>query len=537
MRSIPLPVAGPRLLLVGIICSLIFFSCSNKLNDDSTALASDSAVVVHGPYRVVRLPLRKGAVRMGNPVQITKGPSGLIYVANQTGEIFTLHDTNDDGLEDSTALYCDVRKFSLRSPAGLTSKGDTLFVGTAQQIRAFRDQDGDGVADTSWIFFDKIPQSEHPYEWTSGLCFGPDGWMYFALTTDSFNAAPSPDPEHMRGAIVRVSPDGRSYEIEATGIRSVPGMAFHSSGDLFFTDNEGGGNPTEELNRVMKGKFYGHNKKKYGENLEVTGPEFSLSAEVAPSSIEFNWSGNDFGGSQGNLFVSYYGPGERWERGAIGRVVVNKDEEGKYQFTEYTLADVPKVSDIAFGSNGALYIASHGKADYWYNAVLKEEGAIFRMTHEPSINKPVNYVRAKPEKLFEKNAVEMGKQLFAETGCLGCHQVDGTTDLLGPNLKGVASRLSREELLEEIQYPSKIVKSGMSGTRITRKSGEMLYGRVVTSSEQLVSMMLVGNSIIEIPRTDIVTVEPQEKSLMFEGMTRSMKPEQLNALLDYLQSI
>ena len=98
-------------------------------------------------------------------------------------------------------LYCDVKDFGLRSPAGFAHRGDTIFIGTAQQIRAFLDEDKDGKADTSWVFFDDIPNSEHPYEWTCGLNFGKDGWLYVALSTDSWNAAPSPDPNKYRGSI------------------------------------------------------------------------------------------------------------------------------------------------------------------------------------------------------------------------------------------------------------------------------------------------------------------------------------------------
>ena len=134
-------------------------------------------------------------------------------------------------------LYCNVKDFGLRSPAGLAHRGDTIFVGTAQQIRAFLDEDRDGKADTSWVFFDDIPNSEHPYEWTCGLNFGEDDWLYVVLSTDSWNAAPSPDPKKYRGSILKISPNGKHVEQVVTGIRSVYDMDFNGDGDLFFTDN------------------------------------------------------------------------------------------------------------------------------------------------------------------------------------------------------------------------------------------------------------------------------------------------------------
>ena len=49
--------------------------------------------------------------------------------------------------------------------------------------------------------------------------------------------------------------------------------------------------------------FLNISKKKQPDN--VTLPEFDLPSDVAPSSIEFNKTLNDFGGAAGRLFVSY----------------------------------------------------------------------------------------------------------------------------------------------------------------------------------------------------------------------------------------
>jgi len=175
-----------------ILC-LFATACKTEKEASASSQHKDTTVSVYGPYIAVKLPITKG-VKMGNPIQIALGPKGLIFATNQTGEVYTLHDSDGDGLEDSTVLYCNVTDFKLRSPVGLTSRGDTLYVGTAQQIRAFLDVDNDNKADTSWMFFDKIPTSEHPYEWTSGMHFGPDGWLYSAISTDSWNAGAAPDP-------------------------------------------------------------------------------------------------------------------------------------------------------------------------------------------------------------------------------------------------------------------------------------------------------------------------------------------------------
>ncbi|WP_377478993.1 DUF7133 domain-containing protein [Pontibacter toksunensis] len=490
---------------------------------------------VYGPYVAYKLPITNG-VKLANPIQLALGPEGVLYGTNQTGEVYSLHDTNKDGLEDMALLYCNVKDVGLRSPSGFTSRGDTIYIGTAQQIRAFLDKDNDGKADTSWVFFDSIPHSEHPYEWTNGLSFGPDNWLYAALSTDSWNAAPSPDPNGYRGSILRISPNGKIVKKAATGIRSVYGLGFNKYGDLFFTDNEGGGNLTEELNRLVKNGYYGHNHAKY-KNDTTTAPELNLETEVAPSGIEFNSFDNYFGGAGGNLFVAYYGPGERWTRGGIGRIHMLRAGDGSYTYKEYAVADIPKLSDLAFGKDGSLYLASHGKADYWYNAVYENEGSLYKLVYDPGLLHMPAKSRKMPDKALSKNAVEAGKQLFAERACLGCHQVDGATELLGPNLKDVAKRLTREEILEEILKPSERIKPSMMALRVIKKNGQTMSGRVVGSNENQLSLMLIGNHVIEIPGDEIKETVNETKSLMYEGLLTSLTETEKDALLDYIVSL
>lgn len=367
---------------------LISFSSCQKntqatLDQNTIDKLIDKSIEVYGPYAIIRLPIMTG-VKIHNPVKVILGPDKLIYVANNTGEIYTLHDTDQDGLEDHARLFCDVKDEGLRSPVSIIFKDQDLYVGTAEEIRIYSDQDGDGAADSSRTFFNNIPQSEHPYEWTSGLTFGADGYLYAVLTTDSWNAGAALDPNGWRGAILRISPDGKEVERFATGVRSVHSMLFNEHNDLLFIDNGGGGNPTEELNLALEGKFYGHNKTKYNNPDSTELPIYSFVTEVAPAGMIFNSTTNDFGGTAGDLFVSFFGPGERWERGAISRLKMNRQQDGTYQTEEIPIAKkIPKISDLAFGSNGDLYITHVGKTDYWYQPADVVEGAIYRMIHAP----------------------------------------------------------------------------------------------------------------------------------------------------------
>ena len=100
-------------------------------------------------------------------------------------------------------------------------------------------------------------------------------------------------------------------------------------------------------------------------------------------------------------------------------------------------------------------------------------------------------------------SLENGKQLFALRACSACHGVDGESDLIGPNLKGVGKEFSQAEQLEEINAPSTRIKASMIATRISTKDGKVLLGRIIYTDSTHISLMLVGNQIIEVQKSNI----------------------------------
>ena len=115
-----------RIAAVPWVVVMMLSGCS-KEKSDSVNTHRDTTVRVYGPYVAVKLPITKG-VKLGNPIQLSLGPRDLLFAANQTGEIYTLHDSDGDGWEDSTALYCDVKELGLRSPVGFASRVDTVYI-------------------------------------------------------------------------------------------------------------------------------------------------------------------------------------------------------------------------------------------------------------------------------------------------------------------------------------------------------------------------------------------------------------------------
>ena len=60
--------------------------------------------------------------------------------------------------------------------------------------------------------------------------------------------------------------------------------------------------------------------------------------------------------------------------------------------------------------------------------------------------------------------------------CTRCHSFGGPGNNVGPNLSGVASRLSREQLLEALVDPSARIAPGFGPVQLTLKGGKKMFG-------------------------------------------------------------
>ncbi len=478
----------------------------------------DRDLTVYGKYAAVKLPITRG-VKLWNPTLVETAPDGTIYAANYTGEIYTLQDSDGDGLEDTAQFFADVKNDKLRYPTGIAFKGKDVYIATTQEIRVYTDTNGDGVADESRTFFDDFPWTLHYYDWTFALTFGPDGHLYFILCTDYLNSNAAPDPHGYRGSILKLSPDGKDIERYAYGLRYPYGMVFNQHGDLFFSDNRGGGNPTEEFNHAIRGGFYGHNKAKYPHHGTTIDPLIKIEHGFGSGGLCANPPDNDFGGTAGQIFFACWGPDGKWDRGSIVRIELEKQKDNSYKATEMPMVkNLPKVIDLAFGKDGSMYAARFGKERGHHIPHATPRGDIYRFFYAPWLPSHSRPSESQAERV--KGNVQRGKQLYSQLACAGCHSLDGTTELLGPNLKGIGDMFSRSEMVKAINDPSAGIKSGHETTKLTLKNGDSLVGRMVNTDESGITFMLPGNQTQHILQKDIEKTENLAGSMMPPGLLR-----------------
>ncbi|MBI5774583.1 MAG: hypothetical protein HZA89_12670 [Verrucomicrobia bacterium] len=141
---------------------------------------------------------------------------------------------------------------------GLRIVNDQIYVLGRDQITRLHDLNNDGEADFYENFNNDCQVTKNFHEFALDLQTDAAGNFYFAKAGPVKNGGRGFETiaEH-HGAMFKVSPGGKKFEVIATGFRAPNGMGVGPNGELTAGDNEGTWTPTCRLNWVRPGGFYG----------------------------------------------------------------------------------------------------------------------------------------------------------------------------------------------------------------------------------------------------------------------------------------
>ena len=187
-------------------------------------------------YPTVVAPAPDGSVYMGTDLNLAQG------AVKGRGRIVRLVDVDGDGRADRYSIFATVD-----SPRGITVDGNTVYVLHVPDLTAYRDTNGDGVADKVDVlvhdlgFGLDVRSSDHS---TNNIALGIDGWIYVAVGDYGYLNAKGKDGTtitHRGGSVVRVRPDGTGLEIYAVGTRNIYDLAVDPFGHVYTRDNTNDG--------------------------------------------------------------------------------------------------------------------------------------------------------------------------------------------------------------------------------------------------------------------------------------------------------
>jgi putative heme-binding domain-containing protein len=133
-----------------------------------------------------------------------------------------------------------------------------------------------------------------------------------------------------------------------------------------------------------------------------------------------------------------------------------------------------------------------------------------------------------------------GRKVYELVRCASCHGgLPGASkegQIFGPELAGVASRLTREELADAIVLPSKQVADRFKGFVVVLRNGAILTGFVTERSDA--SLVLVDpERVHRVPLAEVAAEAPQEGSLMPERLLSRLSWDEVRDFLAFLEGM
>jgi putative heme-binding domain-containing protein len=133
-----------------------------------------------------------------------------------------------------------------------------------------------------------------------------------------------------------------------------------------------------------------------------------------------------------------------------------------------------------------------------------------------------------------------GKALFMEPqkiACANCHTTDGKGGKAGPDLFAIGDKFGRDDLIQQVLFPSASIAVGYSTTTIKTKAGDSFQGIIKESNDQSVGLMGSDGKLVHIKLTDIDQQRTTDVSLMPEGLETALTQQQFADLIAYLASL
>ncbi|MFT7485726.1 MAG: quinoprotein glucose dehydrogenase [Candidatus Paceibacteria bacterium] len=143
------------------------------------------------------------------------------------------------------------------------------------------------------------------------------------------------------------------------------------------------------------------------------------------------------------------------------------------------------------------------------------------------------------DSLFGGNA-EKGRRIFQEDvalTCTRCHlSGDQASKGVGPDLMGIGTRLSRDQLVESIVLPNERIAPGFEAVLLILSNDTIVAGRIISETVASIQVLQSSGEIISVTRAEISEQRP-DLSAMPEGIDQFLTPRSMRDLVEYLSTL
>ncbi len=218
------------------------------------------------PAKVLATPDRIAAIRapagfsvttfatgLKNARVLAVAPDGTVYLSRRDqGDVLMLKDADGDGRSDGEPVTVANRP----GAHGIAIHGGKFYLVTVKELFVADIQPSGRLGQLTLLAGDLPDGGQHA---NRTIAWGPDDMLYISVGS-TCNACNDTNPEN--ATILRVSPDGKSRTIFASGLRNTIGFDWQPrTGELWGLDHGidflGDDDQPEELNHIELGKKYG----------------------------------------------------------------------------------------------------------------------------------------------------------------------------------------------------------------------------------------------------------------------------------------
>ncbi len=232
-----------------------------------------------------------------------------------------------------------------------------------------------------------------------------------------------------------------------------------------------------------------------------------------------------------------------WERGWI--LAVRAAENAPVQLELFAPEiRLKRPVDMKLGPDGALYVIEFGTG--WEN---NADAQIVRIEPSPDALAPVSLgVTPADDEIFQYylecldgGNADRGRQLFfekVEASCHRCHRVsdDGPGGDIGPDLRDVASKRTRQELLESLILPNKVIAKGFETTLVSMDDGRQHAGVVKRETDTTLELVDPESGPVVLNK-DAIEIRVTGLSPMPADIRKVFSREEVRDMVAFLASL
>jgi putative membrane-bound dehydrogenase-like protein len=135
---------------------------------------------------------------------------------------------------------------------------------------------------------------------------------------------------------------------------------------------------------------------------------------------------------------------------------------------------------------------------------------------------------------YSRGDAEKGRRLFYRARCVDCHVFGAEGRGGGPDLSTVVTRFRRQEILESIMYPSRVISDQYTALRV-ETGDDVVVGMLADETASTLTLIDANGKRIEMPQEAILDRRPSSVSIMPEGLLHAMSLQDLVNLVVFLE--